>query len=165
MKRKNTPNTLVRESIAEIMPQEACLGVPEIKELLQKEKQLIYGTDYTEGNISSALYVLCSTGFLTKPKRGVYQKSPSENRSLKACDSRQTSVNSQEERNFAYEIKEISQLFEKDKNKLKEISSELFTALKNINLCNGATDQEFEELKTILDFKNALTELLERFGI
>ena len=50
MRDKTTPNTLVRESIIDIMPQEGCFEVPQIRELLQKKKGLIFGKDYTEEN-------------------------------------------------------------------------------------------------------------------
>lgn len=165
MRGKTTPNTLVRESIIDIMPQEGCFEVPQIRELLQKEKGLVFGKDYTEGNISNALYVLSNSGFLTKPKRGVYQKAPLQNNDAEGSCFIPINTNPEAAKISSYETAEILNLFRKHKHNLKQIYLELYSSLKNINLCNGATDEEFKELKEALDFKNAFAELLERFEI
>ncbi|MCI9133981.1 MAG: hypothetical protein HFI31_07325 [Lachnospiraceae bacterium] len=165
MRGKNTPNSLVRESIIDIMPQEGCFSRPQIRDLLLKEKGLVFGMDYSEGNISNALYVLSNSGFLIKLERGVYQKAPLKNGSSEFCDSIHTGTNPVSEGFPSYEMKEVLNLFKKEKNNLRKIYQELCSSLKSINLCTETTDEEFKKLKEVLDFKNAFEELLKKFGI
>ncbi len=152
MKDRNTPNMMVRQGIEEIMPYGKEFNVVEIKEMLFKEKGLVYEKDYTEGNLSSALYILSNTGVLIKPKRGVYQKAYNKNK-----------VDKEENCNISYEVKEVLELFQKNKNKIQEIFGEICAALKKVDLSNGAADDELEELKKVLAFKDAVTQILETF--
>lgn len=152
MKDRNTPNMMVRQGIEEIMPYGKEFNVVEIKEMLFKEKGLVYEKDYTEGNLSSALYILSNTGVLIKQKRGVYQKAYNKNK-----------VDKEENCNISYEVKEVLELFQKNKNKIQEIFGEICAALKKVDLSNGAADDELEELKKVLAFKDAVTQILETF--
>lgn len=216
MKERKTPNALVRRSIEEIMPLDKPLYVSEIKELLLEERGLAYARDYTEGNLSNALYVLSNAGILKKMERGLYQKAESdfmdghrlerekkwnwvsEQEDGKNPEDKQRTEEKKgieekkgteekkkieekkgteekeriEEKERAgterrqiqtYEIKEVLHLFKRSKDKLQEISDDTCAALKNVNLCSGATDQEFEALRKMLEFKDALGEMLENF--
>lgn len=169
MKERSTINTLVRQSIEEIMPPGEELNVLGIKEILLRKRGLSYGKDYSEGNLSSALYVLSNAGVLKKTKRGVYQKvGNSSTGESDSGDVRVKCENKSEEQkgqNLTYEVKEVLELYKRNKDRIQEISDEICTALKNVNLCNGATDKEFEALKKMLDFKNAMFEMLEKFEI
>ena len=152
MKERNTPNMMVRQGIEEIMPYGKGFNVVEIKEMLFKEKGLVYEKDYTEGNLSSALYILSNTGVLIKPKRGVYQKAYNKNK-----------VDKEENCNISYEVKEVLELFRNDKKKIKEISDEICAALKKVDLSNGAADDELEALKKVLAFKDAVSKIMVMF--
>lgn len=206
MKERKTPNALVRRSIEEIMPLDKPLYVSEIKELLLEERGLAYTRDYTEGNLSNALYVLSNAGILKKMERGLYQKAESgsmdghglgkdkkwnrtpeqeegknpeernrteeKNRTEKKAEEKKRTEekNRIEEKQRTekgqiqtYEIKEILQLFKRNRDRLQEISDEICAALQNVNLCSGVTDQEFKALRKMMDFKDALGEMLDNF--
>lgn len=152
MKDRNTPNMMVRQGIEEIMPYGKGFNVVEIKEMLFKEKGLVYEKDYTEGNLSSALYILSNTGVLIKPKRGVYQKAYNKNK-----------VDKEENCNVSYEVKEVLELFQENKKKIQDIFGEICAALKKVDLSNGAADDELEELKKVLAFKDAVSKILVMF--
>ena len=158
MKERNTPNTMVRRGIEEIMVYGKDYDILEIKEMLLKEKGLVFGKDYTEGNISSALYILSNTGILIKTNRGVYRKA--YNKDYRKKDSKEYT---DENCSMAYEVKEVLGLFQENKKKIEEILEEICAALKNEDLSNGAADSELEALKGVLTFKEALIKMLEKF--
>lgn len=160
MKERNTPNTRVRLGIEEILPPGQELDVTAIKEALFERKGLIFGKDYSEGNLANALYVLSNTHILEKVKRGVYRKAGSKNESS-ATQAEKTIGD--DIKNAAYGIKEIPKFFKEEKEKIREISNEICTVLKGVNLSDGATDKEFEALKTMIAFKDAIAQVLVEF--
>ena len=154
MKERDTVNSKVRRAIEEIMLPGEELGVQEIRQLLLEKKGLVYGEDYREGHLSSALHTLPDKGILTKVRRGVYKKTDAVNRS--AADSE----NLKDKAVIVYEIEDISKAYERQKETLKRTLQEMCSVLQNVNL-GEISEQEFETLKGPVTLKNKLSDILK----
>lgn len=160
MKEKSTKNAMVRQGIEEVMPLGEELEIAEIKKRLFKEKGISYGKDYSEGNLASALRLLSSNGVLKKTRRGIYQKTGDE----RSGYDEEMRENSEETEEYGKcDVKDILEIFEKNRSRIKMISREIRVALKNVDLSNEMSDKEFDELKNVMNFNNALSELLKEF--
>ena len=157
MRERNTPNSMVRSGILEIMPMGQELDVQQIKQLLAEKKGIIYGKDYSEGNLSNALHVLPEKGLLERVGRGIYKRV--------ALEANKNKSKKREDGEWSASLclaEQVLRMYADERKKIEESKIKLCHTLQQVDLSN-ATEEEFEALKTVIAFKNALSELLDRF--
>ena len=148
----------LRKMITEIMSDGKEYSVSDLKEAIQRSSGLIYKADYTESQLSGAIYLLYSNGRLLRQERGSYILADSTQKA--AAPSEAESTQPAEHANSA--PLPLEELLTEMKCQLKEHYSFICQAMKNVDLTPYKNVEDVRQtFDKLLKLRAALQEFME----
>ena len=148
----------LRKMITEIMSDGKEYSVSDLKEAIQRSSGLIYKADYTESQLSGAIYLLYSNGRLLRQERGSYILADSTQKA--AAPSEAESTQPAEHANSA--PLPLEELLTEMKCQLKEHYSFICQAMKNVDLTPYKNVEDVRQtFEKLLKLREALQEFME----
>ena len=148
----------LRKMITEIMSDGKEYSVSDLKEAIQRSSGLIYKADYTESQLSGAIYLLYSNGRLLRQERGSYILADSTQKA--AAPSEAESTQPAEHANSA--PLPLEELLTEMKCQLKEHYAFICQAMKNVDLTPYKNVEDVRQtFEKLLKLRAALQEFME----
>ena len=148
----------LRKMITEIMSDGKEYSVSDLKEAIQRSSGLIYKEDYTESQLSGAIYLLYSNGRLLRQDRGSYILADTTKKA--AMPSEAEPLQPTEHANSAPQP--IDELLTEMKCQLKEHYAFICQAMKNVDLTPYKNVEDVRQtFDKLLKLRAALQEFME----
>ncbi len=159
---KGSPNSLVKRSLLNIPPGSQEFSITDLKDYLENEHHLIYGKDYTEGNLANSIYYLTSRGFLIKTGRGIYRRA-ADSETADIPPTVNTPDNQEQTIEASEKMEKIQRNCESEINNITKSVNNIFSTLAEVPFIEVRTVSQRETMDRLIAYCNALREITNHY--